>query len=216
VAELVDAITYMRSNAAVGRIALLTVVVVMVGFPYLTFLPTLADERYGVGATGFGLMSAVAGLGAVIAGMIDASFNSGTRPWRMIIFSGVGFGAALILLGVVNSYLVGLACLMVVGATALIFQTSSQALMLRLSPLEYHGRLQSMVILGFSGFGLAALPLGLLADAVSLDLVLVGMGAIVIGCAALFTLFHLGGFRYPAVSRPGVANQETFSASSGG
>lgn len=215
-AELVDAVTYMRSNAAVGRIALLTVVVVMVGFPYLTFLPTLADERYGVGATGFGLMSAVAGLGAVIAGMLDASLNSGTRPWRMIIFSGAGFGAALILLGVVNSYLVGLACLMVVGATALIFQTSSQALMLRLSPLEYHGRLQSMVILGFSGFGLAALPLGLLADAVSLDLVLVGMGVIVIGCAALFTIFHLGRFNFRQSSDSAVAGEGAFSASSGG
>ena len=190
VAELIDAVNYMRSNAAVGRIAVLTVVVVMVGFPYLTFLPTLADERYGVGASGFGLMSAVAGFGAVMAGLLDARLNTGTRPWKTIIFSGAGFGGALILLGVVNSYFIGLASLMVVGATALIFQTSSQALMLRLSPLEYHGRLQSMVILGFSGFGLAALPLGLLADAITLDVVLMSMGAIVIVCAALFTMFH--------------------------
>jgi predicted MFS family arabinose efflux permease len=197
-AELADAVNYLRSNAAVGRIAVLTVVVVMVGFPYLTFLPTMADERYGVGATGFGVMSAVVGLGAVIAGMLDARLNTGTRPWKTIIFSGAGFGGALILLGVVNSYLVGLISLMVVGATALIFQTSSQALMLRLSPLEYHGRLQSMVILGFSGFGLAALPLGVLADAVTLDLVLISMGVIVIGCAALFTMFHLRHAEPPA------------------
>jgi predicted MFS family arabinose efflux permease len=207
--ELADAVRYMRSEAAVGRIALLTVVVVMVGFPYLTFLPTLADERYGVGATGFGLMSAMAGLGAVAAGMLDARLNAGTRPWRMIIFSAAGFGVALILLGVVNSYVVGLICLMVVGATALIFQTSSQAVMLRLSPLEYHGRLQSMVILGFSGFGLAALPLGLLADAITLDLVLIAMGVIVIGCAGLFTLFH----RRSAPRRE-TASQGSVSASS--
>jgi predicted MFS family arabinose efflux permease len=207
--ELADAVRYMRSEAAVGRIALLTVVVVMVGFPYLTFLPTLADERYGVGATGFGLMSAMAGLGAVTAGMLDARLNAGTRPWRMIIFSAAGFGVALILLGVVNSYVVGLICLMVVGATALIFQTSSQAVMLRLSPLEYHGRLQSMVILGFSGFGLAALPLGLLADAITLDLVLIAMGVIVIGCAGLFTLFH----RRSAPRRE-TASQGSVSASS--
>ena len=41
--------------------------------------------------------------------------------------------------------------------------------MLRLSDVDYHGRMQSMVVLGFSGFGLAALPLGLLADAVTLE-----------------------------------------------
>lgn len=202
-AEMVAVIAYMRSAAAVGRIALLTVVVVMVGFPYMTFLPTLADERFGMGAVGYGVMSAVVGLGAVIAGALDARLNAGTRPWRVIIIAAAGFGVSLIVLGAVESYVVGLVVLAVVGGAALIFQTSSQALMLRLSPHEYHGRLQSMVILGFSGFGLAALPLGLLADAVTLEVVLVAMGVVVIGCAGMFTVFH----------RRGVARNE-LSASS--
>lgn len=202
-AEMIDVITYMRSAAAVGRIALLTVVVVMVGFPYMTFLPTLADERFGMGAVGYGVMSAVVGLGAVIAGALDARLNAGTRPWRVIIIAAAGFGVSLIVLGAVESYVVGLVVLTVVGGAALIFQTSSQALMLRLSPHEYHGRLQSMVILGFSGFGLAALPLGLLADAVTLEVVLVAMGVVVVGCAGMFAVFH----------RRGVARNE-LSASS--
>ena len=63
--EILDAVRYVRANHEVGLIALVTVGVVMIGFPYLTFLPTLADDRFDVGALGYGVMSGVAGLGAV-------------------------------------------------------------------------------------------------------------------------------------------------------
>ena len=184
--EILDAVRYVRSNHEVGLIALVTVGVVMVGFPYLTFLPTLADDRFDVGAVGYGVMSGVAGLGAVAVGLINASRGRGLRPWATIALSGTAFGVALIALGVANSYPVALVAVAFIGASGLMFQTSTQTLLLRISALEYHGRLQSMVILGFSGFGLMALPLGLLADAVTLRTTLAAMGAAVLTTIALF------------------------------
>lgn len=195
--EIADAVAYMRANTGVGMIALLTVGVVMVGFPYLTFLPTLADDRFGVGAAGFGLMSGAAGLGAVTAGLIDASRNRGARPWQTIAWSAGAFGVSMIALGFAHSYPLALLALAGVGASGLVFQTSTQALMLRISALEYHGRLQSIVILGFSGFGLAALPLGLLADAVTLRITLTGMGAVVLMMTALFSIVRYRQRRNP-------------------
>lgn len=188
VGELLDAIHYMRGNRTVGAIALLLVGVVMVGFPYLTFLPTIAEERFGVGASGYGVMSGAAGLGAVVAGVVNAAWNRGVRPGSTIVASSFAFGASLVALGAAGSYPIALASLVAVGASGLVFQTSAQALMLHLSPLEYHGRLQSMVILGFSGFGLAALPLGLLADAVSLRVTLAGTGGAIGVMAVWFAL----------------------------
>jgi hypothetical protein len=178
----------MRTNTGVGMIALLTIGVVMVGFPYLAFLPTLAADRFVVGATGYGVMSGVAGLGALTAGYVDASRNRGLRPWRTIVWSGGAFGVSLIALGFAGSFPVALLVLAAVGASGLMFQTSTQAHMLRISALEYHGRLQSMVILGFSGFGLAALPLGLLADAVTLRVTLAAMGVAVLVMTAVFAI----------------------------
>lgn len=178
--EMLDAVRYMRVTPGLGTIAALTVGVVMVGFPYLTFLPALAEDRFGVGASGYGVMSAVAGAGALAAGLVDTRVNRGRRPWHTITAAGLAFGASTVLLGVASSYALGLVALAAIGAAGLVFQTSTQALMLRISALEYHGRLQSFVILGFSGFGLAALPLGLLADATSLRSVLTGTGSLVI------------------------------------
>jgi MFS family permease len=188
-AEIVDAIGYVRSRRELSLIALTTIGVVVIGYPYLVFLPALADERFDVGAGGYGVMAGVAGLGAVIAGLLAPRQRwIVSRPWRVIGLSGAALGIALIALGFSPTYWVALLVLLAVGASGLVFQTSTQALMLSLSDFQYHGRMQSMVVLGFSGFGLAALPLGLFADATSLRLTLVGMGLLVLGVTGGFVL----------------------------
>ena len=91
--------------------------------------------------------------------------------------SGAALGASLIALGLAGAFWLALLALVAVGAAGLVFQTTTQSLMLSLSDFDYHGRMQSMVVLGFSGFGLAALPLGLVADAVTLRFTLVAMAS---------------------------------------
>ena len=184
--EILDAVRYVRANHEVGLIALVTVGIVMIGFPYLTFLPTLADDRFDVGALGYGVMSGVAGLGAVVAGLVTAARSTGKRPWATIAWSAVAFGVSLIALGAADSYPLALLALACIGGSGLVFQTTTQALLLRVSALEYHGRLQSMVILGFSGFGLMALPLGVMADSLTLNVTLASMGVVVLAITALF------------------------------
>lgn len=187
-AEMADAVQYVRARG-LTLVALTTIGVVVLGFPYMTFLPTLADDRFGVGAGGYGVMSGVAGLGAVSAGVITPRLRSlARRPWRVIAGSGASFGASVVVLGLAPSFVLALVALFAVGAGGLVFQTSTQSLMLAMSDIEYHGRLQSMVVLGFSGFGLAALPLGVLADATSLGTVLVGMGVLVSLVSVAFAL----------------------------
>ncbi|MGH9270236.1 MAG: MFS transporter, partial [Ilumatobacteraceae bacterium] len=188
-AEMADAARYVRANRSLGLIALTTIGVVVIGFPYLTFLPALADDRYDVGAVGYGLMAGTAGLGAVCAGIVVPRRRwVVTSPWRTITWSGALLGLALIGLGLTQWFWLGLLMLAAVGATGLVFQTTTQSLMLSLSDSEYHGRMQSMVVLGFSGFGLAALPLGAFADAFTLELTMALMGVAVVGVTAAFTL----------------------------
>jgi len=197
--DLVDAIRYVRASHALTLLALTTIGVVMIGYPYMTFLPSVATTMLDVGAGGYGLMSAIAGLGAVLGGVFVIYRPPRRDPWRAIFLSGLTFGVALIALGLSPSFGVVLAVLLVVGATGLIVQTTSQSLVLTLSDFEYHGRLQGMVVLGFSGFGLAALPLGIVADAVGLRSTLAGMGVVVLLIMAGFGIAHA---RRPSVSPP--------------
>lgn len=186
-AELADGIAYVRRTPWLGLIAMTTIVVVIASFPYLTFLPALADDRFDVGAGGYGVMSGVAGLGAVIAGLLGPRWARMVRhPWITVAVSAVVLGAGVALLGFVGHFHGSLLVLAVIGAAGLIFQTTTLSLMLSLADIEYHGRLQSMVVLGFSGFGLAALPLGALADATSLQHVLGVMGLITVAVGLIF------------------------------
>jgi MFS family permease len=189
IAEMTDAFRYVRARSSLGLVALVTIGVVVIAFPYLTFLPTLADERFDVGARGYGVMAGVVGLGAVVAGVVAPRRRWAIhRPWATVAVSGSAVGVALIALGLAEVYWLALVALFAVGAAGLMFQTTTQALMLSLSDADYHGRMQSMVVLGFSGFGLAALPLGLLADAVTLRVTLVAMGTVVLLFTGAFAL----------------------------
>ena len=69
---------------------------------------------------------------------------------------------------------------------SLAVELAGRGTLLALSDIDYHGRMQSMVVLGFSGFGLAALPLGLLADALTLEVTLAAMGVVVLAVTAGF------------------------------
>jgi predicted MFS family arabinose efflux permease len=204
-ADMADGIAYLRAEPGLSLLSLTSLGVVMLGFPYLAFLPTVADEIFDVGAGGYGLMSTVSAGGAVVAGLVSVSWASRAEPWRVLGIAGFGFGISLVLIGLAPAFglvLVGLALL---GASGLSFQTTNQSLLLALSDVEYHGRLQGVVMLGFSGFGVAALPLGLLGDLVGLRAVLVGMGVAV--CAVMLAFvsgrrrFRAGALVREAASR---------------
>lgn len=188
--QISEALAYMRVTPGLGLVAALNIGVVMVAFSYVTFLPTLADDRFRVGAAGYGLMSTAVGVGALLAGLFSARLNGGARPWQTIGVSSAAFGCSVLLLAVANSFLLALCALAGLGASGLVFQTSTQAQMMRISAPEYHGRLQSLVVLGFSGYGLAALPLGILADAISLRSTLLCVGAAVLAMTAGYSMLR--------------------------
>ena len=183
-AEMADGLAYVRGDPGLRLLVLTSLAVVMIGFPYMAFLPTVADELFEVGSGGYGVMSAVTAGGAVLAALFAARFGS-RDPWRSLYGAGFVFAAALILLGLCPWYGLVLVVLAAVGGAGLTFQTTNQSLLLEIADFEYHGRIQSLVMLGFSGFGIAALPLGLLADAIGLRTTFVLMGATVAVCMAV-------------------------------
>jgi MFS family permease len=174
--EMREGLAYVRHHDVLLLLVGASLGVVMIGFPYMAFLPTLAGSVFDVGAGGYGIMSAVTSIGAVSAALVAARQGSHADLWKRLVVSGLAFGAAIVLLGLSPTYPAALVVLFAIGATALLFQTANQSLLLMLSDFEYHGRLQGIVMLSFSGFGIAALPLGILADAIGIRQTLVLMG----------------------------------------
>ena len=186
-AELRDGMRYVRGNRPVLLLIIASYAVVMFAFPYIAFLPLMATDVFDVGSAGYGIMNAASGAAAVIVSLRIAGL-SGADSWRIQVVAGVVFGVGIAGLGIAPSFPLALLALFVVGGGASAFQAMNNTLILTESEPEYHGRVQSLLMLSFSGFGLAALPLGVLADGVGLRPVFVGMGVSAVASVLLYQL----------------------------
>lgn len=189
-ADMLDGVSYVRAHREVKMLMITSFVVVMVAFPYLAFLPRVADEIFDVGASGYGVMSAVSAVGAVSVSLYVAGRAGGDNAWAIQMVSGVAFGFGLLLLAIAPTYLLALLAIMLIGGAASGFQSMNNSLTLGLSEFEYHGRVQSLMMLSFSGFGMAALPLGGVADAIGLRTTFVLMGVITVVAMLTYRLLR--------------------------
>lgn len=178
--EFVDSLRYVWQRRHVANLVIVSFVAVMVGFPFVAFLPRFATDILDVGSAGYGFLAASSAVGAVAISAYIAGRGTGRAAWRIQAISGVAFGGSLMVLAVTPSYLAAVPAIAAVGAASAGFQAMNNSLVLALSDLEFHGRVQSLMMLSFSGFGMAALPLGALADRIGLRETLGGMGATVV------------------------------------
>lgn len=186
--EMADGLRYMGQRGELSRLLLCMVLVVMIGMPYLAFLPGISSDLFDRGSTGYGILSAVSGFGAVVAGLFLGRLQRRMNPWHVLTASGLLFGVALLVLALAPSFITALVVLLPLGAGLLMFQTLGQALLVSLSEAGFHGRIQSLVNLSFGAFGIVALPLGWLADALGLRVAIAAMGGGVLISMGVFIL----------------------------
>ena len=200
VAELLDGLRYVRRNPAILLLLVTSFFVVMLAFPYTAFLPSMADATFDVGPGGYGVLSAAGAIGALAVSLLIARRAGGPGVWRLQAMAGFGFGIGVALLGLSPTFAVALVVVALLGAAASAFQSLNNSMVLEAADFAYHGRVQSLMMLSFSGFGIAALPLGMLADAIGLRLTLVGMGIATILTMVVYLVVQLGRLASPTFS----------------
>jgi MFS family permease len=193
--EFRDGLRYVRRHRDVALLIVTSFLVVMIGFPYLAFLPRVAESIFDRGAAAYGTMSAISAVGAVGMSLFVAGRAGGAHARRIQTASGFAFGGGLVVLAVAPNFASALVAVLIVGAAAAGFQSMNNSLVLALSDFEYHGRIQSLMLLSFSGFGMAALPLGHLADRIGLRQTLAGMGVLTLVCMTGYWLARRPGVR---------------------
>ncbi|MBB3085522.1 MFS family permease [Geodermatophilus sabuli] len=196
--ELADGLRYVRRRPDLLAPLLCGLGVALVGLPYLAFLPTVASDLFGLGSAGYGILSAASAVGAVVTGLLLGRRSYRRSETRVMIVAGATCGVALGALAVAQLFAVAVGALLVVGGAMLAFQTTDQSVLIARSAMEYHGRIQGLIMLSWGAFGIAALPLGVLADAVGLRWTLGGMGLAVVLVTGVFAV----------VSRRGQASSD--------
>jgi MFS family permease len=187
-ADLRDGFAYVRRRPAILNLILTSFIVVMIAFPYQSFLPSVAKDVYGVGASGLGALSMATAVGAVVCTVLVAAYAGHKRAWHVAPMLGVAFGLSLVLFAAMGWFAGGLLALVLVGGLAAAFQSLNNSLTMSYTDEEYHGRVQSMTMMSWSLFGIAALPIGILADHIGIRETLAFLGAAAAALVVVNTL----------------------------
>jgi MFS family permease len=180
--ELAGGLAYVRGRPALLVLVVTSYVVSLTAFPYIAFTPAVVDEVFDRGAVALGVMTSAIAVGALAAAIGVASIVDGARGWVVHLAASFGFGLTLAAFAVAPSFELALLVGLLLGATEVGFLALNQGLSMRFSEPEYYGRVQALLLLGFGLFGVAALPLGFLADAIGVRTTLFAQGA---ACAVL-------------------------------
>jgi MFS family permease len=186
--ELADGLAYVRRRPALRTLVWYGIGVTMAGLPYLAFLPAVATDLLHLGPVGYGILWATSAIGGVTAGLLLGRRSHRRSETRVLILAGAILALALGALAAAQVFAVAVGALLLVGGAMLAFQTTNQSLLMSRSDMEYHGRIQGLIMLSFGAFGIVALPLGILADAVGLRWTIAGMAVTVALLTMLFAL----------------------------
>lgn len=180
--DIVVGVRYVAGYPRLRTLVLTFGLSIMVGFPYVTVLPGLVENEFGRSARDVSILyglNAVGGLGAslAVAGIADSP-----RATLVYLVMGVGFGVTIVLAALSPTFLLLGGAMLLMGVAAGVFQTLNGAVIAHLADPAYFGRVMSLTFLAFAGFGIAALPIGFLADAFGERAVLgiMGLGVVVV------------------------------------
>jgi MFS family permease len=163
---------------------------------YLTLLPVFADAYFGMGPTGYGLLQAAHGAGALTATFTVATFTHLIRQRGVFLLAGAA-GLGFVLMAFAYAPGIGLAfpLLVLVGFTNTFYLTQTSTYLQQRVPDQLRGRVMSLYSLCWNLLPLGGLLAGVLAAVVDARFaVLVGGGMV-----AANALLLLGSERLRAI-----------------
>ncbi|MCD4534316.1 MFS transporter [Nocardioides sp. cx-169] len=181
----VQALRYVGGQRGIQVAIIVSVMIGFFGNPIFGFTVVFADEVFGVGAVGLGLLNAALGIGSLLAApLISGGFLrltlSRTVRWALPLHAVGMLGFA-----VAPNLLLGALALMLVGASFLaVVSTANTAIQLIVAD-QVRGRVLAVRIMIFTAsFPLGALAQGWLSDRIGPQATVAG-SALVLGAVAL-------------------------------
>jgi MFS family permease len=190
ISDFTGGFKFIAGNKLVSGLILLGLVPMVFAMPYQTMLPALAEDVWDVGATGFGIMQAMAGAGGLLGALFVANLDRSPHKGRVMLAAAVTTGAFLILFAMSPWFLAALPLLAVVGLTQMVFMTVNNTVITSVIPDNVRGRVMSVMMMSFGLMPLGAVPAGIAAEFVGVEYVVAAGGLmLMISVLLAFTIF---------------------------
>jgi MFS family permease len=146
--------TVKQSPTIVAMLGVVAATSFLLGNAFQVLIPAFAD-RLGVSSTGYSILLAANGMGAIIGGILLGWIGT-TRLRPIIVTAAVLTWSVLLgLFSLSNVYLVSLALLCLVGVTQIVFVSMSQSIVQAWAPPAVRGRV--IGVYNFSAHGMRVL-----------------------------------------------------------
>jgi len=189
--DLASGIRYVWGTPRLRVLILGYVLIIMTGFPYVTVLPGLVEAAFDRDSEQVTILFSVSAVGGLLSSLWMASIADSSRANIVYPAASFLFGVSLIGTGLAPTWLTLAAAMFVVGLASGGFQTLNGALVAKVTNQEYFGRVISLTFVAFAAFGLMALPIGAVADAIGERTTLAIMGTLVCCIVTVFASMDL-------------------------
>jgi len=150
--ELAGGLKYVWHHVEIFALLMVALIYAVFGLSYATVLPAFADQVLNSGATGYGLLNAAVGLGAVIGALIIARSGGGSSRGRLMVLASLVFPVVLFVFAYTGLFPLSLALALGLGTLFMVqFTLINTMLQLRVAD-EMRGRVLSLYSLTFFGF----------------------------------------------------------------
>jgi MFS family permease len=126
------------------------------GYSFMPLMPVFARDALGLDASGYGVMVASIGAGALAAAFFMAGFGSRARQSRLVLGSSVLFGAVLVAASRAPNFWSAVALFTVCGGAMALNGIAANTMLQTEAPDELRGRVMgfySFMVLGLAPFG---------------------------------------------------------------
>jgi predicted MFS family arabinose efflux permease len=179
-AELLEGLHFVGSNFVFAALICLALFNAVFGLSYVTLLPIFADTYFQTGSTGFGLLNAAHGVGALVGTLVVATIAARFRRRGLVILVGAaGMGAGLVIFSQSQGLGGAVPILAAVGFSNTFYLTQVSTHLQQAVPDRLRGRVMSLYALCWNLLPLGGLLGGALAAAVSARFAVLLGGALV-------------------------------------
>ena len=175
--QLVGGFQYAANNREISTLILLSLVFSIFGVSYTTVLPAFVEKNLQLGATAFGWVNAVTGLGAVTGAFLLVHHISNNRRGLFLIITNIVFPVTLIVFALTKFYPLSLTLAYLLGLGFMVQFTTINTLLQARVEDDFRGRVMGLYTLSFFGFSpFGNLLMGALGEKFGLTFVMILFG----------------------------------------
>ncbi len=174
-----EGIRYMRSRREVTGLMGVIAIYSIFGFMYLTMMPVIARDVLRTGASGYGFLVTVVGIGALTGALALAALSARVKRGRLFVTSAYTFATLLLAFSINRIPAVAAALLLVIGLTMMINGALANGILQSVVPDELRGRVMAAYVFVYVGFvPIGSLLAGWISRVVGVQWA-IGLGAVV-------------------------------------